>query len=432
MSLADFILIAECLGKNMSSTILHLDTIRTDVRHRADYGSGAFVGENARHYYHTYKLFRGAKHPPVKLAFYPGFQDLAVFLTSAALGAWVGPTIKRATGKPIFSQMRDMISLWYKQGIDPPSYYALEFYDENRSLGAPQYLTRFETKNGLLKSLNLRKKSPYAISEMNNKDLFATCCRAAGLPHPVTIARIDNGRFVLERPEQELQQDLFCKRINGMGATGTRQFKHVSPLHYRDENGEFTSLSQIAETLVGLSKKHPMVMQPWLKNHVEIADIALDSLLTFRVITVMNEQGLPETTLAMLRLLSKLEPQWSHLPDDEYAAPIDLTTGRLGRLTGDNLKTSHIRYSKHPVTGKQLHGRIVSQWPAIQSLAIEAHKAFTHRTLIGWDIALTPAGPVLLEGNTNFDVMFLQRVHDAPAAASRFGSLLNYHIQNVS
>ena len=415
----------------MSSTALHLDAVKTATKYCTAYGSGAYVGENARRYYHAAKLFSGAKHPPVKLAFYPGFQELAVCLTIAALGVWVGPDVKRATGKSILSQMRDMTSLWFRQGIDPPSYYAFNFYDGDRGLEAPHYLTRFETKNGLFKTLNTRKKCPYAKSEMNNKSLFAACCHEAALPHPTTIARIDNGRLLFDGPHSNMHQDLFCKRTEGMGAKGTRQFKYLSPGAYLDESGEVTSQNQIIETLAELSQKHPMLMQPWLKNHDEIADIALDSLLTFRVITVMNEQGLPETTLAMLRLLSTLEPQWSHLPDGEYAAPINLKTGHLGLLTGDNLKTSRIRYSKHPVTGNQIYGRVVNQWSTVQTLAIQAHKAFPHRALVGWDIALTPIGPVLLEGNTNFDVMFLQRVHDAPAAASRFGSLLNYHIQNA-
>ena len=93
------------------------------------------------------------------------------------------------------------------------------------------------------------------------------------------------------------------------------------------------------------------------------------------------------------------------------------------------MRTSHLRYEKHLVTGKQIEGRILEEWPAVRDLAIRAHAAFLHRVLIGWDLALTDKGPVVLEGNTNLDVMFLQRVHDAPIGRSRMGELMNYHLE---
>ena len=52
--------------------------------------------------------------------------------------------------------------------------------------------------------------------------------------------------------------------------------------------------------------------------------------------------------------------------------------------------------------------------------------------VVGWDIAVTPDGPVVLEGNSNFDVMFLQRVHRVPASETRFGELLSYHLEALA
>jgi hypothetical protein len=174
-----------------------------------------------------------------------------------------------------------------------------------------------------------------------------------------------------------------------------------------------------------------MLVQPWLENHPSISDLALDSLITIRVVTCINEQQEPEVALAMLRLLSILEPHWQHLPDGEYAAPIDLVSGEMGLFTGDNFKTAHLRYERHPVTDAPIKGRVLSEWDAIRKTAISAHAAFPHRVIIGWDIALTKIGPVVLEGNSNLDVMFLQRVHDIPAGRTRFGELMNLHLKTL-
>ncbi|MFT3986708.1 sugar-transfer associated ATP-grasp domain-containing protein [Aestuariivirga sp.] len=167
-----------------------------------------------------------------------------------------------------------------------------------------------------------------------------------------------------------------------------------------------------------------MIVQPWLRNHSDIADLAKDSLITFRVVTCLNAHGDPEATMAMLRVLAKLEPDWANALDEEYAAPIELETGRLGLFTGDNMATSTLRYDVQPITGAQVAGRIVKEWPAVRDIALRAHRAIRHRAAIGWDIALTPEGPMVLEGNNNFDVMFLQRVHDVGIGRTRLGVLL--------
>ena len=176
-----------------------------------------------------------------------------------------------------------------------------------------------------------------------------------------------------------------------------------------------------------------MLVQRWLANHESIKDFALDSLITFRVITCVNEYDEIEVTDSMLRILVDLEPKWRPaILDDELAAPIDLFTAKLGLLTGDDMRTCCRRYKIHPVTNAKIENRILTHWPAIAAMAIRSHQAFSHRLMIGWDIALTPHGPIMLEGNTKFDVMLLQRVQDKPAGETRFGELLEFHLEKLS
>ena len=390
---------------------------------------GSFVGSNARQVYDDCNLYHGAKHPPVTIVFYPVFREITLFLVIFWLALTTGRIIKRATGKPITSQIREMTALWFSDGIDPPSYYAQELYEKTRSQDAPHYLTRYETKNGLLHALNNRSKNPFPVSEINNKVLFAECCEKYGIPFPQTLLTVSDGKIEWHCKPIDLETDLFCKRQRSMGAKGTLAFLYKAPGLYVDEAGQDLDLEGMLQALKHGSTKYSMLVQPWLRNHPSIADLAIDSLITMRVVTCMNEYREPEVTLAMLRLLTKLEPQWQDTPDEEYAAPINTSTGELGQFTGDNLRTSHLRYENHLVTGAPIHGRILAEWPAIRDIALVAHVAFPHRLLIGWDIALTDKGPMVLEGNTNLDVMFLQRVHNAPIGQSRLGELMNFHMK---
>jgi hypothetical protein len=389
---------------------------------------GLFVGYNARRVYEECNLFRGAKHPPVAIAFYPVFKEVTVFLVMSWLAMTAGRALKGGTGKSVISQFNEMTSLWFNDGIDPPSYYAQDLYKPQHQADAAHYLTRYETKNGLMGTLNKWRPKPYPVGEMANKLLFADCCRKFGIPHPQILLTLDGGKLGQNCLPGDLETDLFCKRRNGMGAIGTMTFRHVAPQRYLDAHGQEVDLDQVIALLKHKSEKTPMLVQPWLRNHHGIADLAMDSLITIRVVTCLNEEDSPEITLSMIRLLAKLEPQWQHLPDEEYASPINIETGELGLFTGDNFKTSHLRYENHLVTGAPIKGRILAEWDAIKRVALAAHQAFPHRLIVGWDIALTENGPVLLEGNTNLDVMFLQRVHDEPIGRSRLGELMNFHL----
>lgn len=384
------------------------------------------LGTRARRAFHDLKLFRAARHPPVKAAFYPGFREMTVLAAIVYLLATAGKPVKRVTGRPLWKQGSDMLRLWFQQHIDPPSYYAQDMYRPERFKDAGQYLTRYETKNGLMATLNKFRPNPFSGHEMNDKALFSEVCRASDIPHAQTLACVENGdvKWFVER--DSISFDLFCKRRKGMGAKGTLAFRFVGENKFVDEMGLTLDLSGIEAKLKLQSS--PMLVQRRLHNHHELADFAKDSLLTVRVITCLNEQDKPEVCLAMLRILNVLEPDWQHLPDGELAAPIDLSTGELGALAGDSMRTSAFRSRVHPATGRLFAGRLLPEWDAIARLACRTHAAVPHRLMIGWDIAVTPDGPVMLEGNTNFDVMFLQRVHDAPAARSRFGELLNFHL----
>jgi hypothetical protein len=76
-------------------------------------------------------------------------------------------------------------------------------------------------------------------------------------------------------------------------------------------------------------------------------------------------------------------------------------------------------------------GRIVPCWPELAALALKAHRLVPERVMIGWDMAITPDGPSLLEGNSFPDPVFPERVFRQPIGQMRLGQLLDFHLDRL-
>jgi Sugar-transfer associated ATP-grasp len=388
-------------------------------------------GRYARALFESGPILRAARHPPLEVAFFPVLKETAVFVAIAYLLAKAGTALKRANGISLLRQTKDMFLIWFREGIDPPSYYSFELYRPERLAVVSELLTRYETKNGLLATLNHFLPNPSGAKEMNDKAQFSGLCEAAGVAHPALIAMVTNGEVQGLAHVDALKQDLFFKPRRGMGALGTSGFHYLGDGRYRHANGSETELDGVWAAVKTQSQQQALLVQPWLRNSASLSDFADQSLLAFRLITCLGRDGEPQVMLGMLRLLSKLEPKWQALPDEEYAAPIDVETGELGLFVGDNFATSHVHMTHHPVTGARIEGRIIEEWPALMKIACKVHRACKHRIVVGWDIALTPQGPMVLEGNSNFDVMFLQRVIGKGIGQTPLGPLMRYHLENI-
>jgi hypothetical protein len=81
-------------------------------------------------------------------------------------------------------------------------------------------------------------------------------------------------------------------------------------------------------------------------------------------------------------------------------------------------------------TGGVIEGRVLPLWQETIAMACRAHAAFAPRVIVGWDIAVTPKGPVLIEGNNAPGIDLLQRAYREPIGNSRMGELICFHLGN--
>ena len=83
---------------------------------------------------------------------------------------------------------------------------------------------------------------------------------------------------------------------------------------------------------------------------------------------------------------------------------INPATGKIYRVVGSPDRSEvALPLNRHPDTGIDLVGFEIPQWDAVVELAMMASTAFDPVGFVGWDIAVTNNGPVLIEGNTTWD-----------------------------
>jgi hypothetical protein len=86
-----------------------------------------------------------------------------------------------------------------------------------------------------------------------------------------------------------------------------------------------------------------------------------------------------------------------------------------------------IRHDVHPVTGARVKGFRLPDWHRALDLTLRAHRVFYDFPSIGWDVALTPEGPVLVEANYNWNAVTTQQASGRPLGMNGyFESVLSY------
>jgi len=389
---------------------------------------GGAVGLRGRWIFSAFQLWRRANDPRLERFYWLYLKP--VF--AAALILWYTPRyagiVRRRFGVPVLEQIAQQCRLGFRDWVNPRCYYFHEHYRRRGPVNCDAYVMRHEIKEGLLRSLHkLRPKPHGARINLGHKLDFASVCKQFSLPTPPIAAVAKKKRIDVIDPAA-LEGDLFLKPEKGRGAIGAKAFLRLRDGRFKRRMGS-ESLADLLDRIARGSGARAKILQPMLRNHPDLADLAEQSLVTMRIITCFTPDERPVVTHAMLRTISKLEPDWPG--SEEYAAPIDVTSGRLGTMCGDSAIGPQDWYDFHPVTCSRVAGRLVPQWSAIRELAVHAHRIFADRVIIGWDIALTPEGPVLIEGNSYPDTEFLQRVHRQAIGDSPLGPLLAFQLDRL-
>jgi hypothetical protein len=131
---------------------------------------------------------------------------------------------------------------------------------------------------------------------------------------------------------------------------------------------------------------------------------------TLRVICMRDCDGDPFIARAVLRLGSQNSNGVDNFGQGGLAVDVNLESGKLGVAVEHYTSTpraprSHLR---HPDTGTQISGNLLPDWNVTKKAALALMQQLPFINYVGWDIILTDAGPVFLEGNNYTGVRLAQ------------------------
>lgn len=246
----------------------------------------------------------------------------------------------------------------------------------------------------------LWKKSTFIL--VHDKYLFHCLCVQHGLPVPKLYGKcgrdcLKNGNlFLRELMERNNLKRFVLKPVWGLMGKGIHFISGNDP----DAPAHMIEKDEVHEENDGY------LVQEVIQQHPKLDAINPYSVNSIRIITFLSIDHKVEFIAAMLRSSS------TDSPVDNFSAGgivvgIDLQTGRL-KKEGFTKPPHGKVLTSHPLTGTEFSDFQIPYWEEVKRIASDAQQIFHYIKSIGWDFAVTPGGPVIIEGNQEWGTAGIQ------------------------
>lgn len=172
----------------------------------------------------------------------------------------------------------------------------------------------------------------------------------------------------------------------------------VKPLDGSSGQGIFKLTYDPSETPEALYQrlvdKGAGILEEIVVQHPDLAALCPTSVNTIRIATLLGDkrQGV---VYAYLRMGNG--NVMDNVDCGGMAAPVDIETGILSGVGAD--KQGHA-FEFHPMTGKRIPGTPIPYWREAVDMCLKAMQVVPQVRFVAWDVAITPTGPVFIEGNS--------------------------------
>ncbi len=301
-----------------------------------------------------------------------------------------------------------MYALALLRNVPPVEYALYNFQDAARRASSGDYL--YWTDTPALQRLNRLRGA--ANEDVQDKARFAALCQEAHLPHVAILAEIKEGRQVSGMPLDALPgPELWVKPTAGSAAAGASRWSVEGQETYRS-GAEVLSREKWEARLLTID----CIVQERITNHPGLRAISNGAAVVLRLTTVADRAG----AVTLIGAGAGLPYGSQESTTGGVACTLSLDSGSIVSALGHRNQP----LPEHPDTGQPLHGFVIPLWQQCCALVLRAHReAFARFATLGWDVVITPEGPLLLEANSGWNPIGLQ-YHFGPVGRSAIGAII--------
>lgn len=164
----------------------------------------------------------------------------------------------------------------------------------------------------------------------------------------------------------------------------------------------YTKEIEDIEEYYNYCKDNRIFLEEVVKQNKELNKLCETSCNTIRIMT-FNNNGKPEILWAGLRIGNGVNSV-DNFHAGGMATEIDLKTGKLLRPALDKDLNE---FTHHPKTNIKIEGFQIPYFKEVKEMVKEASLESDKILVVGWDVAITDEGPLIIEGNRRpgFDVV---------------------------
>jgi hypothetical protein len=233
-----------------------------------------------------------------------------------------------------------------------------------------------------------------------------------GLPATETQALFSRDRWVGQIPvlrnateiadflAGDARAPLFGKPVHGSHALGSVRIERIESAAGQALLGDglVVAIRDLADEIV-TEFPEGYLFQSTVEQHPDLVATVGKVLATIRLVTVIEGER-PRVLYGVWKIPSPEAVSDNFWQEGSILARIDGDSGTVTEcVTGKGPERGVV--DTHPVTGKRLAGFALPFWREANDLVEKAHAIFPVTGCFGWDVGITPDGPILVECNSN-------------------------------
>ena len=278
-------------------------------------------------------------------------------------------------GIPCWKVSADLVKCRLRWGASPGDYLFFRFHELDESQKSSYVTSLLNSK--LIATYNKKE----FITYFEDKTLFATTFADFFGRDWISLQGLELGGFTEFIADKRY---IIYKPLTGMQGRGVEKLDS-------QQFANATSLYQNIRDRYGSSG----IIEDWIMQHESISNIYSEAINPIRVITILQngDCNILHSTITIAK-----DGDIAKVGRGGMVAPIDPGNGRIKFPAQDGAGRI---YESHPVTGTRILGFEIPYWRDIVAMVDKASKVIPQIGYVGWDVAVTAQGPILIEGNHN-------------------------------